>query len=378
MPACRPCSEIKEQRVMTWPRLRRIVSGGIALGMTWMIVATAGTKPVTLPWIPSIRPFSSGQVYAPQGFERYAYAPSAIRSGAQLDLWTCHNAVAGQIQDHIWFTQYQGKRKVLSESVLAGSPGQWDAVNICDPSVIALDTKMAGAHYRYAMFFTGNGVHASRDNQIGVAVSTTLDGPWTLDPQPVVAFRGEPGFWGVGQPSAVTVDRRTGRALLFYTEGNATETEGVVRTMKLSSLQHPQLGAPTPLSNNGLTGADGSPDYLNNFDVALDRQKHRFYIVREQHPYPLTNPDYISTSVQVDWAPESAIWSGDFSWHVLGNITPALTGHPRNDNAGFVRTLTGDVPARSALTVLVTTSCADCAAPLWTYKVWKVVAKLSG
>ncbi len=234
--------------------------------------ATPDRKPPPAPAAPTAgvrwaRP-SLREVYNPSG-EFYAYAPSAItigateigatEIGATEHLWLCHNA-AGVIKDSIFYVRRVAGKVVTSKPVLhAGAPGAWDSFHVCDPAVVAGRFRLDGADYRYAMFYLGNDVDASRHNQIGVAFANDIGGPWMKYPQPVVRHPND-GHWGVGQPSATSVDGK-GRLLLFYTRGAADGTRGWRRAVDLGDMSQPRIGPAVPLTNAGLTDANGKPGF---------------------------------------------------------------------------------------------------------------------
>ncbi|MGH3502649.1 MAG: hypothetical protein ACRDQA_17420, partial [Nocardioidaceae bacterium] len=310
----------------------------------------------------------------------YTYAPSVIASPGRQLIWTCHNRQPYVIRDHIYLSQVVG-HKVRRNTVALGpdAADTWDSFHICDPSVVAGRFHYRGRPYRYALFFLGNDVNASANNQVGVAFSNSLYGGWVRYPDPIVSYPNT-GAWGVGQPSAVSLDR-AGRVLLFYTHGASDGTYGARRVLDLRDMSHPRIGPEAKVPTAGLTRTDGKQDLLNNFDVAYDPSRARFYAIRAQHPNPTDNPRYIVSSVQLVSIPARAIWTGHGTWRAEGAITPGLTGLPRNHNAGLVRTLYGWLPSRHAVTVAFTSSCAASSCPstgpLYTYHLWEVTGHLS-
>lgn len=316
-------------------------------------------------------------VYNPEG-KFYTYAPSVISIGEMDHIWTCHNAVEGQIKDWIFYTQRKNGRVGESKPVLSpGEDGAWDSYHVCDPSVIMGKFSYGGETYAYALFYLGNNVNASRQNQIGVAFTHDLASQqWVKYPAPIVAYQGQQ--WGVGQPSAVSLGG--GRVLLVYTEG--TDRTAVYRQeLDLSNMDAGPvyLNEPLPLTNLGLTGHDGSPDYLNNLDIVYDPGRERFFAVREQHPYPTGHPKYIGANVQIVSIAADYILNGGGEWVVEGQIDQALTGMARNHNAGFSREADGTMPDSNVLRIVFTGSCGDspdCHAAEWTYDLWEVTMVL--
>lgn len=332
-------------------------------------------RPVTtaLHWMPeTLRP-----VYDPgPGF--YCYAPSVIQGDKANYVFACRNREPFVIRDHIYAFRQERGAVSAPTVVLAPShePASWDSFHICDPSVIAGRFRDGGTIYRYAMFYLGNDVDASRNNQIGVAFSKRLEGPWKRYGPPIVPDS-QRGTWGTGQPSAVSLDHK-GRVLLFYTVGHYGAA-GYVRELDLSDVTNPVIGEETQLSNQGLTRTDGGQDWLNNFDVALDRKRRRFLVVRERHPYPASQPDFIGEQVQVVSLAAGDLRRPDAVWKVEGEITPALTGFARNHNAGIVRNAFGELPDSDRLRVCFSPSQAEPALhgqfAVWTYTLHEVSAQ---
>ena len=321
--------------------------------------------------------YSLRPVYNPQG-RFYSYAPSVIGNGATEHIWSCRNAQEGVIRDHIFYTRRVRGAVMESRSVLAGgATGAWDSFHTCDPSVIQTRIRYGGEVFHYAMFYLGNDVNASRHNQIGLAVAGRIIGPWRKFPLPLVRST-NPQDWGVGQPSALSVNRR-GRILLFYTRGDGLGTRAFFRELDLADLNFPVVGEEKLVTTNGLTGRDGAPDWLNNFDVVLDAARHRFYIVREQHPYPQSHPAYIGARLQIASINADALTKGGGVWRVENTITPEFTGFARNHNAGFKRSAWGALCKTNQISVVFARSCAagsdgECPTPEWSYDLWEVTA----
>lgn len=288
----------------------------------------------------------------------YTYAPSVVRDGNTEWIWSCHNDEAGVIKDHVYLTKRLDGEIQESHSVLQASPAPaWDSFHVCDPSVITGNYSYNGQRYRYAMFYLGNDLDASAHNQIGVAFAKNPEGPWVKFPDPLVTSN-RTDQWGVGQPSAIALPGRSGRVILAYTRGD-TSTRAYIRQLDMSNMQHLKIGEPILLPTAGLVGRDGESDYLNGYDIALDRSGQRVYTVREQHPYPNDNPWWIGASVQVNSIDTADLLTGKGTWRVEGAINEELTGFARNHNAGFVRTWRGYLPQQHSLAVVFTDSCAS-------------------
>ncbi len=316
-------------------------------------------------------------VYAASSIQSpgYAYAPSAI-AGTTERSFVCHSRAAGDVRDDVFLVKRTGSTVTSSASVLTASASGWDSFHICDPSVVRVDATLSGQSYDYAMFYLGNDQNCSCHNQIGVAYANSLDGPWVKAPNPVVGFKvgASSSEWGVGQPSATTIDAAAGTVLLTWTEGYSTGTVAKLGQVSLLS-GTPTLSGVGAVPTAGLLDSSGAADFLNNFDIAYSPQRDRFYLVREMHPYPSTSPNYISTAVQVLSISGAGMWSGTGTWAAEGLIDASVTGASRSHNPGFLRTQFGTLPDESQLTVFVTTASLD-PNSLWSYAIVRTTASL--
>lgn len=304
----------------------------------------------------------------------YSYAPDLIPGNGVDRLWSCQSRSSGTIRDNIFETTFNGATQVSSTSVLEGTGTGWDSFHNCDPSVVAVDATISGTNYHYAMFYTGNDKDCSCHNQVGVAFANSLDGPWAKYPSPVIAFDSSKStsLWGEGQPSATTVNPSAGTVVLTWTSGYSSDPADSTGNFAEVSFASgvPVVSDRHTIQTTGLTNLNGAQDYLNNFDIVYSTTRDTFYMIREDHPYPTTSPNYISTAVQVDSIPSASLWSGFGSWKVLNNIDSSVISAPRIHNPGFSRTVYGTLPDEDSLTALFTTSNLD-PNSLWTYKIWK-------
>ena len=296
-------------------------------------------------WSGPVRP-----VYAPAGEGTYAYAASTVSDRGRTYVFSCHSSAEGQIRDSVWLTEVADDTVRSSRMVLAPSASGWDSRHTCDPSVVAGRFSYAGVTYGYAMFYLGTD-RDNTNNQIGVAFARSLDGEWVRYPHPVVPVpAGAEATWGVGQPSAVTMDHASGEVLLFYTDGTGS-TGGYRSLLVLGDMDEPLVHPARTVTSAGLGG-----DVLRNFDVAYDRRDDRFYMVREAGPRPAESPTNISVGVEVDSIPGADLRSGSGEWRRENAITPETTGFPRNHNPGLVRTVHGSVPSGGGLEVVFSRS----------------------
>lgn len=366
-------------------RRRRLAALAACLALTASLIAQPAAAVVTWSSAPQ-------KVYSPGSAQMYAYAPSAVVDGGDTFYYTCHNDVPGLIKDHIYLSQVNaaGAAPQQDVSVLQGTSGAWDSNHVCDPSVVAAKVNYAGTTYSLAMFYLGTSYPNSR-NEIGVAFSNSYSGPWVKYPLPIVTTPfTDPNRWGAGMPSATTVDYDSGRIMLWYSvDGNNSDSgtragyvdsENVAyfRDITLGDMSNPVIGPPIEITTAGLVSSTGGEDILHNFDVAYSTTRDRFYMVRERHPFPTSDPWYISTELEVSSIAGPSIWNGMGSWTTEALITPGQTGFPRNHNPGLLRTKYGTLPNESELTVVFTDSnTGSFPGSLWSYDLFRVSGPIS-
>jgi len=333
--------------------------------------ASAGAA---IQWLPS----SLKKVYHSTG-DFYCYAPAVIRDDGGAHYWFCRNAAAGVIRDHIYYLKQTPAGFDPLQLAFGPSSGHtWDSFHVCDPSIVGGNFGLGGRSFKYALVYLGNNVDASVNNQVGIAFSNDAAGGWVRRPEPLVSYPPQ-GHWGVGQPSAINLDGK-GRIAVFYTKADP-RAAGYFREVNLGGEGTTTAGQEIKLPSAGLLRTDGRPDYLNDFDVAYDSMRERYIVVREVHPYPSTDPDFISTTLEISSISAEEIRNPDGRWTREGIIGPGLTGHARNHNAGIEKTWSGALPDPHMIRVVFTVSCAgpECAGrkPLWTYGLWQICGRIT-
>jgi hypothetical protein len=134
----------------------------------------------------------------------YNYAPAVLAEGGRYRMWWCSQLdFAGPPGDDILLAESSSLDGGFADPapVFSGSTTGFDAVHVCDPSVI----KVGGTYYLY---YTGWGGEEPLGNTIGLA--TSPDGRvWTRADRPVLGPSREvlrANTYGAGQPTAVYLD----------------------------------------------------------------------------------------------------------------------------------------------------------------------------
>lgn len=295
----------------------------------------------------------------------YNYCPSVMElSDGTRYMYYCTNRDSYNVSDHIGCrkgTRTSDGTYVWGEEiiVLAPSDSDWDSHHVCDPSVIAGRFAYNGETYGYLLAYLGCTSWDNQENEIGLAVSKTPEGPFIrVGTAPIVQFELDPNVsafqWGVGQPSLVSVDK-AGTVWLFYTRGDQDGTRILVEKWNFSNLNAPVKLLTQTLPATGLTNLNGGGDYMNNADFVYDAENDRFYAASDCHPEPKDLPNFIASHFRVTYFDGS----GDFSavkWQTLATVGPDKTGFPRNHNTGVLRDAYGHLPSAGYLTVYYTKS----------------------
>jgi hypothetical protein len=152
---------------------------------------------------------SPGVIAGGGGNAPYNYAPTVMVDGNRYRMWWCSQLNSAYPPgDDILLAEsasldggFGGPDGRPGTPVLSGSQTGFDAVHVCDPSVL----KVGGTYYLYYTGSAGDRVHA---NTIGMA--TSPDGVhWTRGGQPILVPAHNvfnDNVYGAGQPSAVFVD----------------------------------------------------------------------------------------------------------------------------------------------------------------------------
>ncbi len=311
------------------------------------------------------------KVFGFDGQQKYAYCPSVIMQGSERHIWFCGAEPAGVFSDHIYYVRGDAADALrIPKIVLApGAPGSWDDRHVCDPSVIKGEFRFNGTTYQYAMFYLGN--RSDRYyNEIGIAFAQTMDADtWIKYPSQLVKKTwtgdddwpiGDGKAWGVGQPSAFSVDGK-GKIILTYTIGDADGTRVVVREADLSDMDNIQLSAPKTVSTAGLTRLDYSTQniVLLNADFAFDSSRATVYMTSHVLPNPDSYPDFISAAVDLNKMPYNDFINGTGAWKLVQRIGPSVSGFPRNHNSGIGRDASGAIPDATKAEHYFTVSKAD-------------------
>jgi hypothetical protein len=330
-------------------------------------------------------------IFGFQGQNRYSYCPSALlQDDGTIQMYFCGNPTVDVMIDNIYhITIGQDGAKTQAVSVLQpGASGAWDDHHTCDPSVIQGEFKMSGVLYQYAMFFLGNSNKAYY-NEIGVAFSNDLNAnSWVKYPRQFItkAWKGDEDqqlgggakSWGVGQPSAVSLNKK-GSVLLTYTCGDAGGTNVLWTKINMSDMDNVSMTTPQRVVTKGIVAVDNTTqDYLRNVDFAINQSEDKIVMIRSLSSSINSYPTYIDAYQEIDCMNLSDFMANKGTWKKIYRFGPEQTGFPRNHNSCLLRDNYGSIRNWQYPTFFFSVSKAapDVAAQQgkyaeWTYHIYK-------
>lgn len=326
----------------------------VLLALAWGVICCRGKKndsEIILPE-PTVQ-YELKNIERVFGFynqHRYSYCPSVIKEqDGTTHMFFTGNPEQITMVDNVYHIRINpdGSQTQAKSVVQPGELGTWDDHHICDPSVISGEFGMKGKAYKYAMFYLTNqyGVYY---NEVGVAFSNNLEADswdkypyqlikktWHQDGDELLANGGK--SWGVGQPSAVSLDQKS-KVLLTYTVGDKSGTRIEWVELDLSNIDNYSPKPSKKIIENGLVNITYSgTDYTCNSDFAINLQKDVIVMVRPVQPHPTTYPAFLNESIEVNYMPFSEFKSGAGKWETIMRISPFMTGFSRNHNAALER-----------------------------------------
>ena len=271
----------KPQKEFLVVRLKKVFMAIAAVCLS----AGAGIVSVTVP-----------NNYTQDGF--YRYAPSTLVESGVRHVFYVRNTESRVVVDGICHAVQAADGTLGTETLVltpADSTGTaWDSYHVADPSVIAGAFYYEGHVYRYLMAYLGvkgRPGDASSDgarsinNKIGFAVSDSLTSGWVrMGTNPVVVTE-HLDWWGVGQPSLLSVDG-AGKVALFY----AGDYETRMMSLDFTDAAATAASLTTKVGDQGvMLGKTGIMDLvgtslkmtITNADFAYDAARKLLYMITE-------------------------------------------------------------------------------------------------
>lgn len=298
-------------------------------------------SPVRHP-VPEIRYELSG------GAGHYNYAPSFIIDEYGIIYgFLCENRDPFEIVDYVYLYKgiptENGYEWQPGTKIVAPSSEGWDDCHICDPDVRKFRTRYKGETYDWIMTYLGVDQWDCNHNQIGLAVSKNIEGPYVkFEGNPLVPYSGR-DKWGTGQSTTVVKDSVT--IMLFYT---STTENGpfCYREIKLDDLENIVMGEEVHVP---FLGANTYPAFSDDYIFTVSE-------VRGDGYDSSLIPTWVGDECIVRYRPvEAGMLASEASdWKELYTIGPEDSGFPRNHNPGFLTDVYGYLPDNSPLVVYFT------------------------
>lgn len=278
----------------------------------------------------------------------YNYAPSVIEDQYKIRYaFVCQNKNPFEIIDYIYLFKgiptANGYKWQPGTRIVDPSVEGWDHIHICDPDVREFTTNYKGETYNWIMTYLGVDQWQNH-NQIGLAMSKTIEGPWIkYDGNPIISYA-DTTKWGVGQSTSIVLDSTSIR--LFYHSTLKPGKSFVFRDIKLDNLN----------------------------DIVLGEEK---YIPgMSSNSYPAMSENYIfivSEERKADYEKIIPTWVGNYStlryikrnedislpvekWTEISHVGPDQSGFPRNHNPGILTDTKGYMLNEDELIMYFTTA----------------------
>lgn len=161
--------------------------------------------------------------------QEYRYGPAyIINSDRSIDEWTCGDYNLQGDSIHYRRSTDNGLTWSTARRVMEPTANSGDRKSTCDPGVV----RFGGYYY---ILYTGVSNDQGTNNNIFAARAVNPDGPWDKwngngwggVPQPVIAYAGPFGDYGLGEPSAVVKD---GTLFIYYSRLEGIQQETLVAT----------------------------------------------------------------------------------------------------------------------------------------------------
>ena len=315
---------------------------------------------------------------------KYNYCPSYFIEDNIAHVYYCTNKDEGNVTDYVGYRKGEVVNNKVkysdnSQYVLThGEMGSWDSRHACDPSVVKGEFKYHGEEYNYLMAYLGCVPSDCTQNETGIAVSKTPDGPWikcdfkedgVTKINPIVPFSDfscNETSWGTGQPSLVSVDKK-GRVLLFTTVGATNGTFTNLREYDFSDIDNYKLlRERVSINIDGIRGSTGSASFINNADFGYDEVNKRIIMAKPRQFFGTDgkSPNFIADTIDVYYIDDTegseigdVLFAGKNTtkiWKLIGSVNESLTGFLRNHNTGLVTDEYKRIDSSSPLGVLFT------------------------
>lgn len=292
------------------------------------------------------------------GAGHYDYAPSVIQDEYGIRYaFVCENKEPFKIVDYVYLYKgiptKNGYKWLPGTMIIEPSAFPWDNNHICDPDVRQFKTVYNGEQYEWIMTYLGTDQWDNKHNQIGLAISKNIEGPYIkFDKNPFIESA-DRAKWGVGQSTTVVLNDSTIR--LFYSNSNGGFT---YRDIILNNLDNIRFGEEAKIPG---MGGNNYPAYSS---------KNVYMVSERRVDMDKQIPTWVGNVCELTYIPRKQDLSTDGSqWIKIGAVTPKESGFPRNHNPGILTDPKGYMLSDDELIMYFTTAVTG-TNWLWSYNLY--------
>lgn len=300
------------------------------------------------------------------GAGHYNYAPSIIQDEYGIRYgFICENRDPFEIVDYVYLYKGiptdNGYVWQPGTQVLAPSASGWDDCHICDPDVREFRTTYKGETYNWIMTYLGVDQWDSNHNQIGLAISKNIEGPYIkFDGNPLIPYE-DRTKWGVGQSTTIVKDSIT---IQLYYSSTTENGNFCMREIKLNDLNNIVLGEEKKI---GFLGS-------NNYPAMSEKN---IYMVSEMRIGPIHEiPTWVGDVSRLAYMSRTeSVFSDEDHWIEIGRVGPVESGFPRNHNPGILTDTKGYILNEDELVMYFTPAMTG-ENWLWSYDLYSATFEL--
>lgn len=310
----------------------------------------------------SIYPMS--KVFEKTGGNYYNYAPCLIQTDQNTRyIYYCANQNSSEIIDYICWRKgviKDGKWLWGSENVAFGpSLSDWDRCHVCDPDIVKGQFVYNNHTYSWAMTYLGVAQWDCNANQIGIAFSDSIEGPWIKYENNPIIQAPNTGSWGVGQDSMISLDNK-GLIRIIYRYSDGVDDYCKYKDFEFINVNNLYESPAHDVTRNGLT--DGISHACSSH-VAFDSSR-QIYFMAAEHIWDESKRSCRETMI-------ASISKYDFEnstgkWDIIYKYNQGTTGYASNHNSSIARDSYGYIFDKDTLTVALSSSDES---GLWSFRI---------
>lgn len=347
-------------------KYRQIITGFICL----LSILTTQAQEIPSTVVPEINYELGG------GAGHYNYSPSFITDRYGIIYgYMCQNRNPFEIVDYIYLYKGIPTRNGIKwqpgTEVLEPSRTGWDDCHICDPDVREFTTRYRGHDYKWIMTYLGVDRWDCNHNQVGIALSDNIEGPWVKYDRPIIPYE-KLDKWGTGQSKTLVLNDST--LAIFYHTTTADGKSWAMRLVDLTDLDRIDTGDEHLI-----------PFFPPNTFVALSDDMIYTVTSGRSDGYERVVPTWVGDMCIARCKPRSGLTPADLladmtapadTWIEIGRVTPSLSGFPRNFCPGLLTDTRGYIPNVDRLVVYFSTAVTG-EDWLWSYDMYSATFDLS-